>query len=280
VTAIVLALACALVYGAADFLGGVTARRIPGLVVTAIAMPAGLLLLVPFAPLTGSPTPSALAWGAGGGLAGAAAVSLLYAGLAVGPMNVVAPLTAVAAAGVPVAIGVALGERPALLAWLGIALGVPAVALIASTPGTSPLRGARGRGVVLAMFAGIGFGVFFVLLERADHDSGAWPLVAARAAGTVLAVGLAGRQLARVRRDRRALLGALVVGVFDTAANVLFLLAVREGLLSVVSVLVALYPASTVALAVLVYRERTSTAQRVGLAVAIAAVALITAGTV
>jgi len=280
VTAIVLALACALVYGAGDFLGGVTARRISGLAVTAIAMPAGLILLLPFAPLTGSPTPSALAWGVGGGLAGAAAVSLLYAGLAIGPMNVVAPLTAVAAAGVPVAIGVALGERPALLAWLGIALGVPAVALIASTPGASPIRGAGGRGVVLALFAGIGFGVFFVLLERADPESGAWPLVAARAAGTVLAVLLAGRQLARVRRDRRALLGAVVVGLFDTTANVLFLLAVREGLLSVVSVLVALYPASTVALAVLVYRERMSGPQRVGLAVAAGAVALITAGTV
>jgi drug/metabolite transporter (DMT)-like permease len=275
--AMVLALASAVVYGMADFCGGLSSRRAATVAVVTVSQAAGLVALVPLLPLLGGdPDRADLAWGAGAGIAGAAGLLLFYRALAVGVMSVVAPVTAVSAAALPVLGGLLLGERIGLLAALGIVLALGAVALVAAEGGLSSLRAARLDTVAPALAAGAGFGVFFVLLDRTGEDSGLSPLVAARVV-SVLLVGtltLAARRSLRV--PRAALPVVLLAGVGDMAANALFLVATQVGgSLAITGVLASLYPASTVVLAQVVLRERLAGVQRAGLAVAAAAVVLI-----
>jgi drug/metabolite transporter (DMT)-like permease len=275
--AIVLALLGALVYGFSDFAGGLASRRAAALAVVFCGQLASLvplavvLLLVP----ARFDAPS-IAWGAAAGLCGSVALLVFYRSLAVGAMTVVAPLTAVMSAVVPVVGGIALGERPAPLALVGVVLAVLAVLLVSAEEGRLPgPRALRGPGVAGALAAGTGFGLLFVLLSRAADDTGFQPLAAARLASLLLlvVVALLGR---RGLVPRGAPAGLVVAsGVGDMVANTLFVLASRTGLLSVVGVLLALYPAGTVLLALLVLKERLHHVQLAGLAVASTGVVLI-----
>jgi drug/metabolite transporter (DMT)-like permease len=237
----------------------------------------GVLLMAALLPLVpGDLSAGTVGWSAAAGLAGALGVVLLYLGLATGPMGVVAPLTAVASAVVPAAVGIGLGERPPPLAYVGVALALLAVALVSRGPGgEAGRRPVTARAVGIALLAGVGFGCYFVLLARAPESSGGWPLLVSRISSAVavvalaLATGRVGRLSAGVPRL------AVAAGALDAAANLAYLLAVRQGLLSLVAVLVALYPAATILLARLVLGERTGRAQRLGLAVAAGSVALI-----
>lgn len=275
--AVALALGGALIYGCADFCGGLATRRSGVTAVVLLGQCAGLLVLLPaLALVAGTLDGVSMAWGAAAGTVGAVGLLLFYRGLAVGPMAVVAPLTAVTAAAVPVAAGVAFGERPSPLALVGVAGAVVAVALISAEGGRFPARRQLlSSGTLTALGAGLAFGLLFVFLSRSGDDSGMWPLVGARAASILLLAGVivALRGPARVERASAPL--TLLAGLGDMAANVLFVLAAREGLLSITGVLFALYPAATVLLAVVVLRERLAGVQVVGLGVAMAAVTAI-----
>ena len=274
--AVVLALASALVYGAADFCGGLATRRATAFAVVALSQAAGLVALLLLLPvLSGEPTAVDLGWGAAAGLAGAAGLVLFYRGLAVGVMSVVAPVTALTAAAVPVVGGLALGERLPPWATVGIVLALVAVVLVAADGGLPTLRAARSAGLLPALAAGVGFGVFFVLLDRTSPESGLWPLVGARSVSVVLVVlvALAARASLRVPGRMSALV--VLAGVLDMAANALFLVATQQGQLAITGVLASLYPVSTVVLAQVVLRERLVTAQLAGLAAAAVAVVLI-----
>jgi len=275
---IVLALASALVYGTADFLGGLASRRVAAVVVTLVSQGAGLVSLLVVLPIAhGDGLVGAdLAWGAAGGMAGAIALVCFYWALAAGTMSVVAPLTAVVSAVVPVVTGLALGERPSAWALVGVALALPAIALIARETAGSHRRATR-KVLLAAFVAGAGFGFFFVALARTSGDTGLWPLVSARAASiSLLAVVLAvaGRRPAVTREARLTVVAA---GVFDTTANALYLAAASRGLLSLVAVIAALYPASTVVLARVVLGERVQRWQLGGFALAALAVGLVAA---
>ena len=265
-------------YGTADFLGGLASRRVVAVVVTLVSQCAGLvslLIVLPVAHGTG-PAGADLAWGAAGGLAGAVALVCFYWALAAGTMSVVAPLTAVVSAVVPVVTGLALGERPSAWALLGVALALPAIALIARETAEGHRRATR-KVLLAALAAGAGFGFFFVALARTTGDSGLWPLVAARAASIsllALVVAVTGRRPAAARA---ALAMILTAGVLDTTANALYLAAASRGLLSLVAVIAALYPASTVVLARVVLGERVQRWQLGGFALAAVAVALVAA---
>jgi len=274
--AVVLALATALVYGAADFAGGLAARQARALLVVGLSQAVGLLVaLVLAGPLGGTPSRVDLTWGAAAGLTGFLAVALFYRALADGSMSVVAPVTAVCAAAVPVAAGLALGDRVGVAGLFGVALALIGVALVAAD--TAPGRGgsSRARTVGPALVAGTGFGFVFVLLHQTSPSSGLWPLVAARVASLVIAaVALTvGRTPLVVPRAAAGLIVA--AGAGDMIANVLYLLAVRRGQLSVVGLLSSLYPVSTVVLAQLVLRERLVRVQAVGVAACAVAVVLI-----
>ena len=276
--AILLALCSAAVYGAGDFLGGLSARRAPALLVVGVSQFVGLAVAVALALLLGGELTGAdAAWAAVGGLTGAAGLGIFYRALADGSMSVVAPVTAVCAAGVPVLAGLAGGDVISAPALVGLVVALPAVGLVAREPGA----GARVdlRTVAVALAAGTLFGTFFVLLDRTSDGSGLWPIVVARLASSlavaVLVVGVATARQSVPRLPRPAVPLVVAAGVADMSANVLFLLAVRQGQLSVVGLLSSLYPVSTVLLATLLLRERLSRVQLAGVGGCTLAVVLI-----
>ena len=276
--AVLLALVSALVYGTADFCGGLAARRAPAQAVVAASQAVGLGLLVVLLPwLGGAASAADFAWAAAAGIAGAMGLVLFYRSLATGVMSVVAPVTALCAAAVPVLFGLAGGERLGLLAAAGIALALVAVVLVSAEEGLSGLRRVRPGALGVPLLAGVGFGLFFVLLDRTSPDSGITPLLATRGTAVVLLVllALAGRRSLRVPRP--ALPMVVLGGALDVTGNALYLLATQQpGPLAVLGVLASLYPVSTVVLAQVVLRERLVPAQAAGLGAAALAVVLIT----
>ena len=277
--AILLALAAAVVYGVSDYAGGRASRRAGPLVVSLVAESSILLLLVVIVPATSTsnPTGSDLAWGAAAGAAGAVGIIALYHALANGAMTVVAPITGVVAAVVPVGVGLATGERPSVLALIGVAMAIVSVALIGGLVGVPHVRTPTSLAMV-ALLSGASFGLLFVFYDQPGGDSGMWPLLGARlASGPILAIMyVASRPHGRI--DRRTALVAMVVGVLGTSANLFYLLAARRGLLTIVAVVVAMYPASTVLLATVFDGERMRRPQLIGLAIAGLALVLVTIG--
>lgn len=275
---VLLALASAVVYGTSDFLGGLASRKASVFGVVALSQVAGLAALLALLPWLGGPvTVADLAWGIAAGLAGATGLVVFFRTLAAGVMSVVAPVTAVTAAAVPVLVGLLEGDRIGVWSAAGIVLALIAVALVSAEGGLSALRAARPASLPPALAAGAAFGVFFVFLDRTGDGSGLTPLVAARLASVclVVAVAFAGRRPLRVARPALPLVVASGVG--DMSANALFLLATQQGgQLAIVGVIASLYPVSTVLLAQVVLRERLVPAQLAGLASAFAAVVLIT----
>ena len=225
---------------------------------------------------------AAVLWGAGAGIAGGIGVILLYRGLATGRMSIVAPITAVEAASVPVLFGFFIGERPGALALVGVVLALLAVFLVSSSQGhpDETVAGSppRRSGVPEAIAAGLMFGLFFILLDQAGDDSGIWPLVGGRVTALSISLfgGLAFRESLRPPPETRA--GIVAAGWLDVAANVCFLLATRTGLISLAAVLTSMYPATTVLCARLVLKERVHLQQGVGLGLAAAAVVAIAYG--
>ena len=267
------ALSSAAAYGAGDFAGGLAARRAPVLTVTAVAQAAGLVALLPAALLVpGHASVAALGLGALAGVAGMSGLLLYMRGLAVGPMGLVAPLSSVVGAGLPLVVGVLGGERPGVLA--GVALVVALGAIVLAGAGS---RGdaAAGAGIAYGTGAGVGFGLFFVGIAATPDDGGLWPLVAGRVVSLTL---LGAVVLARSTARGSAGLGLMVLcGLLDSAANVLFLLATRTGPLSVAGVLVSLYPVVVIVLARVVLRERLSRLQLAGVGLALTASGLLAA---
>jgi drug/metabolite transporter (DMT)-like permease len=280
VAPIVLAFASALVWGTSDYCGGRATVRGGALSVTVGSQVLGVpVLIIGILAIPGSWQPGDLAWGAAGGAAGLVGIVALYRGLATGAMSVVAPVTAVTAAVVPIAVGLLIGERPGALAMTGAACAVVAIALVsigASEPPELAAQPRTGVGVIaLALLAGTMFGVFFALLSRTHADSGLLPLVGARAASIGLgALVIAVNPAITFRLPRSILAWATAAGCGDIGANVLYLLASRQGLLSVVAPIAALYPVSTVLLAITLDRERVRPGQLVGLGLAATALVL------
>jgi drug/metabolite transporter (DMT)-like permease len=196
-------------------------------------------------------------------------------------MGVVAPLSAVGAALLPVAVGVALGERPALLTWVGIAAAVPAIWLVSTAADPVDVGGGThrfGEGVVDGLLAGVGFGLMFAALGQVEDTAGLWPLAAAEVTSVVTVVGLATLMGHSWWPRERSAWWGIVVGTLAAGATVLFLLASQSGLLAVAAVLSSLYPVFTVLLAATVLRERIHGPQAVGLVLAGTAVALVALG--
>jgi drug/metabolite transporter (DMT)-like permease len=279
--AILLSLAAAIIYGGADFIGGVTTRRSSALAVVLLSELAGFGLLAALVPLFGGSPSGAVLWGGASGLAGAAGVVLLYRGLALGPMAVVAPITAVEAASVPVFFGLLIGERPSSSALLGVAVALVAIVLVSSADDArdSPGFSAGNRpGVAEALGAGLAFGAYFILLERAGDESGLWALITGRTVSIAAVGALAAMKRTQLRTDRLTAIGIVLAGFLDVTANVFYVLALQEGLLALVAVVTSMYPASTVVLARVVLRERFRVPQLAGLGLAAAGVVLIAFG--
>lgn len=282
---IVLALGAAAFYGAGDFVGGLATRRNAVLAVALGAQVSGLVLLLVALPFLGpaTVTSSDLAFGAVAGVFGGTGLVLVYRALAKGPMSVAAPTTALSASAIPVLAGLFLGERPGWAAIAGIAVSFAAVALITRerTEGSAGMaaerrgRGASARALLPALGGGAIFGLFFVFLHQTGSDAGIWPLLAARLTSVpILALLVAVRRVPL--SGGSSFIGAVLVsGMLDMAANILYLLAARHGMLAVVAALTGLYPASTVVLAQTRLGERMAPIQFAGLGVAVVAALMV-----
>lgn len=276
-----LALLSATGYGVSDFAGGLAARRVPALRVVLVSYPLALVLLGGLAIGVGGPiTPGAIGWGLAAGVALGLGGWWFYAALGAGPISVVSPISAVLTAGVPVAIGLLQGERPSVVAAAGIVLALVAVVLVSRQATDEDVRPHRFTRKVawLTVGAGVAFGLDFVFIHAAPTDSGLWPLAFGRVAAAVLVfTAAAGARELRLPSGGPMRL-AVLAGLSDTGANVAMLLALRESDLSLASVLISLFPAVTVVLAIVLLRERVHRAQLLGMVAAVVAVVMITAG--
>ncbi|MFB6813944.1 EamA family transporter [Streptomyces sp. NPDC056347] len=273
--ALLLALGSSLAYGCADFLGGLGARRAHVLRTVMIAAPASLaveLLLWPF--LGASFAPATLGWGVASGIASAGVLALLYRTLAIGPMNVLSPLTALVSAMLPVGVGLLQGERLGPAGLIGLPLALAAVVLVSAGHGSGGARPSR-TALLLAFGAGAAIALQLVFLHQAPADSGVGPLIIGRVTSSVVTLAAAGLMRRRLGPEKPAYAMSATAGALDSVANLLFLLAARSGDLAVVAVITALYPAGTVLLARGVLAERIHRGQLVGLGAAAVAVGLL-----
>lgn len=285
---IFLGLVTAVTYGFADFFGAVASKKIKAVTVTFVSGVSGLALLGLATPFLGADfSTDAVFWGVLAGLGSAVAMSALYAALAIGPISIMSPLTAVISAIVPMIVGVTLGERFSWLGWVALGVILIAVALVGFVPGEH-VRLPSARGLVIGLIAGGGIGFVLICLDQSPADSGLGPIILMRAVAASL-LGLVtliawmrsrartagAAEGIRVIAPDRVWLAVIVAGLFDATANICFTLASREGTLSVVAVLTALYPVGTLILARFVLKERIARSQLVGIALAIGASALL-----
>ncbi len=266
------AAACAVTWGASDYCGGRASRWANSAVVVLAAQLSSVPLLGLALWLTagGGPDGTAIAWGLLAGLSGGIGLLLLYRTLAMGAMSVVAPVTAVTSALLPLVVGLVTARPPGPLALTGAVLAVVAIGLVSLTPGGGRVTGPV---VGIALAAGAFLGLFYVLLAPVSATAGLWPLVGVRLGVLVPTLVLVWRAGEPVRLPGKAVRWALVTGALDVVANAAYLFAAYHGTLSVVGPIASLYPAATVLLALLVDRERLRPVQISALC--LAAVALV-----
>jgi drug/metabolite transporter (DMT)-like permease len=263
---VLLALGAAFAYGLSDFIGGVASRRTsvwPVAFTACFGAALATTVLAFFVP--GDPTGTDFAWGLLAGVGSGVGTAFLYRGFARGRMGVVAPVSAVGAALLPAALGVATGERPTMLVWVGMLVALPGIWLVSREPAPPGAPANLAEGLLDGVVAGHGFGLLFVAIGQVPEESGFWPVavnqVVSFVAVAVAAWLLGGNAVPRRRGDW----WGLVAGVFATLAVVGFLIARQQGLLSVSAVLTSLYPAATVLLATVLLHERLHRGQSVGL---------------
>jgi drug/metabolite transporter (DMT)-like permease len=286
VLVILLGLGTALSYGFADFFAALAGRRVRIIFVTCLAAISGLVLLLTLSiPMGAAFSTEALLVGFAGGVFSIIALTALYASLALGPISVISPLGALVSAVVPTILGVIwLGERFGELGWFAILLAMVAVVLVAMVPGEKVIRPSN-RAILLAIIAGIGIGLAVTAIDRAPADSGLATLIVLRmtaaiglgiaAAGLLLRGQKPGKNSEGWRLGTRTWILIFVTGLLDACANVLFLLASREGGLAVVGVLTALYPLGTILLARIFLKERLAAVQKLGVVLALTASSLL-----
>lgn len=268
----------ALAYGSGDFLGGISAKRLPTVTVLLVSQSFGLAAAVVLVvALRDAPPPAHIfLLSAAAGVVGVMALGLLFRGLAVGRMSIVAPLSAIGGGVLPVVWGLLRGERPSALALAGVGVALVAAAIVGRGAEHDPAAAISPRlELALGAGAGVGFGVVFILLAESSNGSGMWPVFIARCASVPLlavAAVVLGRSPRIARADLAPVAGA---GLCDVGANALVVLAVRRGLLSLVAPVASLYPATTVLLARLVLHERIGRQRAGGLALGLVGLALI-----
>jgi len=281
VIAILLALGSAVAYGLSDFIGGVFSKRASPWAVALVGQAAGGVVMVGVSlVVAGDPVGGDYGWAVLAGVGNGLGTVFLYRGLSSGRMGVVAPLSGVGAALLPVAVGLISGERPEILVWLGILAAMPGIWLVAREPAGEDVTGASqaGSGVLDGVLAGLGFGTLFASLAQIPESAGFAPLALNQLVATVVIVVAASlARAAWVPRSRAAYAGA-ATGVLGATATGAFLLATQQGFLTVTAVLASLYPAFTVLLAATVLHEHVHRWQAIGLVLCGAAVTLVAAG--
>ncbi len=274
---VVFGLASAVTWGAGDFSGGYGARRAPVIAVLLYSQIIGIVLLAALALLTHEalPAPVDLAYGAAAGIAGLFGLAALYRAMALGQMGVVAPVSGVIAAALPVIAGALTQGLPAPLTLLGFMLALAGVWFVSRTADHGESRSPRKVSIALAALSGLAFGAFLILIAQARHGSVFIPLVAARCASIAMVLAAAAFTRSIRRPPLHALPAIIMAGTMDACGNFFFVLASQAGRLDVAGVLSSLYPASTVVLALTLLRERLARGQALGIGLVLVAIPLI-----
>jgi len=249
--------------------------------VVLVSYPIAMVLLAVVAAIVGGHiSGDAVFWGALCGISQAFGVWWFYAALGAGPISVVSPLTAVLVAAIPVGVGLMMGDRPGAIAGIGVVVALIAVVLVSREATDEDVTPHKFTATVawLTVGSGLAFGLNFVLINQAPVDAKLWPLVFARVSASVLVLVIAAMSANLRAPSGVPLRLAVLAALLDTGANIAMLLALQASLLSLAGVLMSLYPVATVLLAIVVLRERVTRWQAVGMVLALAAVAMITAG--
>jgi drug/metabolite transporter (DMT)-like permease len=275
---ILLALASAVAYGASDFVGGVGSRRYSSWQIVLVGQSAGaVVMLVAGLALPGSPTLLDFAWATLAGVGSATGGIFLFRGFARGRMGLVAPISAVGAAVLPVLAGVAFGERPGWLAWIGMLVALPGIWLVAR--GSVEHRATDAPGALVdGALAGAGFGVLFIALGQISGGAGLLPLAANQLVGATLTI-ITAAVLRQAWRPTPGVLGwGSASGVLGASGTLAFMIATGATSLGIAGVLASLYPAITVLLAAAFLGERVAIGQRAGIGICTIAVAAMALG--
>jgi drug/metabolite transporter (DMT)-like permease len=271
-------------YGYADFVGAIAAKKVRALTVTTVAFSFGLILAILFSLFAGaSYNESVILYGILAGICSAAAISFLYAALALGPISIVSPFTAVLSAIVPVIVDIAAGQALGELSLLAIVLILIAVVLVAFVPGQD-VRLPTLRATIYSIGAGLGFAGTFVFIDAAPSDSGLGVLIVMRVIGITILFALlaillfSGKSKVLIEKEVFALSTiwlVLLAGFGDVTGNLFFIIATREGALAIAAVLTSLYPVGTILLAKIFLKERIALSQNIGIVLAVGACALL-----
>lgn len=275
VAIIVFGLAASLCWGSGDFCGGLASRRMNASIVVICAYAVGFVLLTGLALIWHEvfPSPLDIFWGAIAGVVGGLGLILFYSALSVGRMGIVAPISAVLTAGLPVLFSIFTQGAPSLLQVGGFVAALLAIVLISRPERTRE----RPKGIVLALISGCCFGCFFILISRVSHHSTFWPLAVARLSSVIslLILAMFRKQPDKAKPTFSIIPLILLSGSLDALGNAFFVLSAHSGRLDVASVLSSLYPAATVLLAALLLRERMNRLQGLGVFLALIAIPMI-----
>ncbi len=264
----------AVTWGAADFTGGLASRKAPYFQVVGITWLLGLVIMPLAAIIAGEPLMPLMDWvwcmlAGGFGFTG---IMILYRALATGMMSVAAAVSAVMAAVLPVFVGTIVQGFPGWITVLGFAFALAAVWLI--TIGDGQNKHVRWREVRLPLLAGVGFGVYFILVNRGSQTSIFWPMVATRLTGCLVLSAFMFVKRSAWTSPSKAMPLILINFVLDNMGTLAFILAGQTGRLDIAAVLSSLYPGITIILAWLLLKERMAWVQWVGIALALCAIVL------
>ncbi len=268
-------LAAAMCWGAADFSGGVASKRNGAMIVVIISQIVGIVLLGTSAILFAEELPSLtnIMWSIFAGFSGGAGLVALYHALSVEKMGIVAPVTAVWSALVPMSFGIATEGLPTRSQFTGFAFAFMGVWLITREENSQKIELERIR---FPLMAGTGFGLFMILIDQVQGTGIFWPLVSARTAATILTFGMIVYSGQKINLSGIAFIPLiLLAGFLDTGGNVFYVLAARSGRLDIAAILTSMYPAITVLLAWILLKERLMNKQWLGVFAVMIAVALI-----
>lgn len=274
---ILLSLLSATSWGAGDFAGGLATRRLGTFKTVFFQEVIGLALLIPAVVAIREPVPPLRAWLFAflAGIFGNLGLLVLYRALATGSMSIVAPVSALMTAALPVVVGSIAEGFPGPLVFLGFAFALAAMWLISQNEGHFKDIFSHVSDLRLPLFAGVGFGLFFVLIHEATRASTVWPMIGSRSAGllVVVIVMLLRREKWSVDREVRPLV--VLNGVLDIGGNAFYIVAGQLGRLDISAVISSLYPGATILLARLILKERLSRTQSIGIAAALVAIGLL-----
>lgn len=284
---IIFGLLSAFSYGYADFVGALAAKKARAIAVTSISLTIGLVIALLLSIWVGADfSPAARNAGIYAGVASGIALACLYAALALGPISIVSPLTAVVSAVIPVVIDMLSGQPLGPFALVAIGVVLVAIVLVAFVPGDD-VRLPSLKAFLYSLGAGFGFAGIFVFLDSAPSDSGLATLIVMRVVGIIMMFGLLLIAWLRDRKEpfierqifSRSLIWLIALaGLGDVTGNVFFLIATREGAMAIAAVLTSLYPVGTILLARIVLKERIAASQTIGIVLAIGACALLAVG--